>query len=154
MRALLLILALLCSQVGCAQRLTSREFGADSGTPTLQRNGRASVAARSRAEAQLPTSIPEAQGLSGRAPLEGNGPATGIGTGGGDEVESKSRAGAAAPTDATTGSSNSTEFDAPFSYSVGVESPATTRGWLGAGMAVGAGVLAVALWAISRRLGK
>ena len=153
MRALLLILAVLCSQVGCAQRLTTREFGADSGSPSVQRNGRASVAARSRAESQPPTAIAEAQGLSGRAPREGNGPAAAIGTGGGDEVESAPHAGAA-PTAATAGSSNSAESDAPFSYSVGVEPPSTTRGWLGAGIALGAGVLAIALWALSRRLGK
>jgi len=57
-------------------------------------------------------------------------------------------------TTATVGSAESTskDADAPFSYTVAVAQPGSKRGRVAAGIALGAAVVAVAVWAVRRRL--
>jgi hypothetical protein len=149
MRALLLIIALLCSHIGCAQPMSTRRFNVEGSTPLAQRNGGSNLN-RSRADSRPAPVLPEAPGVS-RAPREGA-PAAPTGTAGRDEAE-EGRPDAGGTT-ATAGSSDSEskEAAAPFSYSVAVAQPSSARGRLAAGLALGAGVIAIALWTLRRRL--
>ena len=153
MRPLLLILALLLSQVGCAQPMSTRRFSVDERPPAVQRNGRTNEVNRDGAESG-PRAVlaDEARGTSRPAPSEGESPTAPIGTAGRRESEAVTEG---SGTTAAVGSGeveSKDDADAPISYSVGVAQPGSNRGRVAAAVALGAAVVAVALWAVRRRL--
>src|SRR5688572_22832151 len=133
MRPILLILALLLSQVGCAQPMSTRRFSVDERPPAVQRNGGTNEVKRDGAESG-PRAVlaDEPLGTSRPEPAGGDSSATPTGTAGRRESE------------AVTESSGTT---------VAVAQPGSNRGRLAAAIALGAAVVAVALWAVRRRLG-
>jgi hypothetical protein len=135
--------------------MTTRPFSVDRNTPPAQRDNRNREANRSRAAVpprQVPAESPDVSGGGHRrgAAVPPAGP---VGTAGRDDAGATidggrtSVAGGAAVTE-------STEAEAPISYTVAVDRPSSGRRGLVAGIALGAGVIAVALWALTRRLVK
>ena len=153
MRPILLILALLLSQVGCAQPMSTRRFSVVERSPAVQRNGGTNEVKRDGAESG-PRAVlaDEPLGTSRPEPAGGDSSATPTGTAGRRESEAVTES---SGTTATVGGGEveSKDADAPFSYSVAVAQPGSNRGRLAAAIALGAAVVAVALWAVRRRLG-
>jgi hypothetical protein len=153
MRPLLLILALLVSHTGCAQPLSTRRL-ADESPAIAQRNGRTKEVTPRRVESGRAATLPEAEGASSEAPREGAASTFPVPTGTAGRGESPTVTDGSGTT-ATVGSAETEakNADAPFSYSVAVEQPRSNRGRLAAAIALGAALVAAALWAVRRRLG-
>jgi len=131
--------------------MSTRRFSAVEAQPAAQRNGRTTDVSRGRAASRPAPVLPDAQGTSSSAPSEGDTSTTPTGTVGRSEAEAVTEGG---ETTATVGSAESTskDADAPFSYTVAVAQPGSKRGRVAAGIALGAAVVAVAVWAVRRRL--
>jgi hypothetical protein len=154
MRSHLLILALLLSHIGCAQPMSTRRFSVDERPPAAQaqRNGRTNEVSRGRAESGPRAVQPEEPGTSSPAPREGDTSTVPTGTAGRRAVEAVTE-GSGTTATGGSGEAKSKDADTPFSYSVSVAQPGSNRGRLVAAIALGAAVVAVALWAVRRRLG-
>jgi hypothetical protein len=154
MRALLIVLAMVCTHAGCAQPMATRPFSVERSRPPAQRDNRNPEANRSRAAVpsrQEGVESPSASG--GQQPEARVSPATPTGTTGREAAEAVTDDGSAT---ATGGSAvtESKDEEAPISYSVAVDHPSSSRRGLAAGIALGTGVIAVALWVLSRRFVK